>query len=93
MPLKAVPAEALLDLRRRLHTLASHSAARRRLVQETAALYGISESTLYRRLRAGGQLRPAQRQDRGVPKVLPEAQLVRYCELVAAIKIRTSNKG
>lgn len=92
MPLKVVPAEALLDLKRRLHTLAPQSAERRRLVQECAALYGISESTLYRRLRAGSQIRPAQRQDRGVPKVLPEAELVRYCELVAAIKIRTSNK-
>jgi DNA invertase Pin-like site-specific DNA recombinase len=92
MPLKAIPAEALLDLKRRLQTLAPQSAERRHLVQETAALYGISESTLYRRLRAGGQLRPAQRQDRGVPKVLPEAQLARYCELIAAIKIRISNK-
>jgi hypothetical protein len=27
-----------------------------------------------------------------VPKVLPEAELVRYRELIAAIKIRTSNK-
>jgi hypothetical protein len=92
MPLKAVPAEALLDLKRRLGTLAPRSTERRRLVQETAALYGVSESTLYRRLRAGGQLRPAQHQDRGVPKVLPEAELIRYCELIAAIKIRTANK-
>lgn len=92
MPLKAIPAEALLDLRRRLNTLAPRSAERRRLVQETAALYAISESTLYRKLRVGGQLRPAQRQDHGVPKVLPEAELVHYCELVAAIKIRTANK-
>ena len=92
MPLKAIPAEALLDLRRRLNTLAPQTAERRRLMQETAALYGVSESTLYRKLRAGGQLRPAQRQDRDVPKVLPEAQLIRYCELVAALKIHIANK-
>jgi hypothetical protein len=93
MPLKAIPAEALLHLKRRLGTPAPHSAGRRRLVQETAALYGISESTLYRRLRAGGQLRRSQcQQERGVPEVLPEAELVRYRELIAAIKIRTANK-
>ncbi len=92
MPLKAVPAEALLDLRRHLATVAPRSSERRRLVQETASLYGVSESTLYRRLRAGGQLHTAQRRDRGVPKVLPEQELVRYCELIAAIKLRTSNQ-
>lgn len=52
MPLKAVPAETLLDLRRRLASLAPHSGERRRIVQEAANLYGVSESTLYRRLRA-----------------------------------------
>jgi hypothetical protein len=92
MPLKAVPAEALLDLRRRLASVAPRSGERRRLVQEAASLYGVSESTLYRRLRAGGQLRAAQRRDRGVPKVLPEVELVHYCELVAAIKLRTANQ-
>jgi hypothetical protein len=92
MPLKSVPAEALLDLRRRLADLTPHSSERRRLVQEAASLYGVSESTLYRRLRAGGQLHAAQRRDRGVPKVLPEPELIGYCELIAAIKIRTSNK-
>jgi hypothetical protein len=92
MPPKTLSAEALLDLRRRLNTLPPQSTERRRLVRETAALFGVSEYTLYRKLRAGGQLHPAHRKDRGVPKVLPEAELVRYCELVAAIKLRTSNR-
>ncbi|HYY69278.1 MAG TPA: IS481 family transposase [Terriglobales bacterium] len=92
MPPKTLSAEALLDLRRRLNALPPQSAERRRLVRETAALFGVSEYTLYRKLRAGGQLHPAHRKDRGVPKVLPEAELVRYCELVAAIKLRTSNR-
>jgi len=61
-------------------------------MRETAALYGVSESTLYCKLRVGGQLHAAHRQDRGVPKVLPETELIRYCELIAAIKIRTSNR-
>jgi hypothetical protein len=33
-----------------------------------------------------------RRADRGTPRVLPVEQLERYCELIAAIKVRTSNK-
>ena len=51
MKRKQLPAEALVDLRRRLTDLAPRSAERRVLMQETAALYGISESSLYRALR------------------------------------------
>ena len=43
MPRKAIPAETLVDLRRRLLMLPPRSPARRRVVQETAALYGVSE--------------------------------------------------
>ena len=50
MKRKQLPAEALVDLRRRLADLAPRSAERRALMQETAALYGISESSLCRLL-------------------------------------------
>ncbi len=53
MPRKAIPAEAILDLRRRLATLPSRSPERRRLIQESSSLYGVTESTLYRALREG----------------------------------------
>ena len=33
-----------------------------------------------------------RRADRGIPRALPKDQLERYCELIAAIKVRTSNK-
>jgi hypothetical protein len=89
---KALPAEALVDLRRRLATLPPRSTECRRVVQETAALYGLSEYTLYRQLRESRHPRPLQRRDRGVPRVLPETELERYCELIAAMKRRTSNR-
>jgi hypothetical protein len=92
MPRKAIPAETLVDLRRRLLMLPSRSAARRRVVQETAALYGVSEYTLYRTLREVRHPHPAQRADRGIPRVLPPAELERYCEMIAALKIKTSNR-
>jgi hypothetical protein len=89
---KQIPAEALLDLRRRLETLPPRSPERRLLMQETAHLYGVAEVTLYRALRFQARPRALWRVDRGEPRVLPKATLVRYCEIIAAIKVRTSNK-
>lgn len=61
-------------------------------MQETAALYGLSESSLYRALRERARPKALQRADRGAPRVLPSVQLERLCEVIAALKIRTSNK-
>jgi hypothetical protein len=33
-----------------------------------------------------------RRSDRGTPRILPADQMQRYCEIIAAIKLRTSNK-
>jgi hypothetical protein len=87
-----LPPEALLDLRRRLANLPPRSPDRRVLMQETAALYGVSESSLYRALRERARPKALNRSDRGVPRVLPQPELERYCEVIAALKIRTSNK-
>lgn len=92
MPQKRIPTEALIDLRRRLEILPSRSSERRRITQETAALYGVSEYTLYRVLRASVRPQSLQRSDRGEPRILPKSELERYCELIAAIKLRTSNR-
>jgi hypothetical protein len=35
--------------------------------------------------------RPLRRSDRGKPKVIPAAELERYCETIAAMKLRTRN--
>jgi len=89
---KNLPAEAIVDLRRRLAGLAPRSAERRSLMRETAALYGVSESSLYRALRERARPKALHRSDRGQPRVMPPAQMERYCEVVAALKIRTTNK-
>ncbi len=92
MKRKQLPADALLDLRRRLADLAPRSSERRLIMQETAALYGISESSLYRALRERTRPKALQRADRGVPRILPQSKFERFCEVIAALKIRTSNK-
>ena len=92
MPKKEIPTEAIVDLRRRLDQLPPRSKERRVLVQEVAQLYGISEDTVYRTLRENIQVRSVRRTDYGVPRVIPLQGLERYCEIIAAIKIRTSNR-
>lgn len=87
-----IPVEALLDLRRRLQIFPPRSHERRRIILQVAELYGISETTLYRALRATGIPKALRRSDRGLPRVIPKESMERYCELIAAIKVRTSNK-
>jgi hypothetical protein len=92
MPKKQLVAEALVDLHRRLSALPSRSHDRRMIMRETAALYGVSEQTLYRALAERARPRALRRSDRGTPRVLPQDKMEFYCEVIAAIKVRTSNK-
>ena len=86
-----IPVEALLDLRRRLDDLPPRHTGRRALVEGAASLFGVSRATLYRAL--AGQFRPRglRRADRGEPRKLTRHELEHYCEIVAALKLRTSN--
>src|SRR5262244_575703 len=79
MPAKLLPADALEALRQRLHTLPPRSPERHQMIHATAATYGVSETTVYRALQARTSLRIVHR-------------LERYCELIAAMKLRTTNK-
>ncbi|HEY9881674.1 MAG TPA: IS481 family transposase [Leptolyngbyaceae cyanobacterium] len=86
-----MPTEAILDLRQRLSKLPSRCAERRQLIQATAQLYGVSESTLYRALQRASQPHGVRRTDLGQPRVMPKPTLERYCEVIAAIQLRTTN--
>ena len=89
---KPVPAEALAVLRRHLAVLPPRHRERRALMASTCTLYGISRATLYRLLREGRRPRDAHRSDRGRPRLMPTAEIERWCEIVAALKARTTNK-
>lgn len=89
---KELPPEALSALQRRLSALPPRSHDRRQILHETAALYGVSEPSLYRALAQHMRPKALRRSDRGTPRVLPPDQMELYCELIAALKVRTSNK-
>ncbi|MGK7913175.1 MAG: hypothetical protein AB4050_17110 [Synechococcus sp.] len=92
MSRKEIPPEALMSLRQQLEPLPNRCRERRLLVEEVAALYGVSTNTLYRALRLRRRPQTVHRADRGKPRKLSRAELERYCEVIAAMKVRTSNK-
>ena len=87
-----IPAEALLDLRRRMEQLRPRDPGRKVMVANAAQLYGVSRYTIYRALKR--QLKPERiyRSDKGKPRKLSREDLERYCEIIAAVKLRTANK-
>lgn len=88
----AIPVDSLLQLRQRLDRLPPKSPERKIQIKAVAELYGISSTTVYRALKTFPKLHTVHRVDRGRPRVLPKAELERYCELIAALKLRTTNK-
>ncbi len=89
---KRISAETLIALRNRLDLLSPRSKERQLVMQETACTYGLSVSTLRRSLRKHMKPRPLRRSDYDKPRVIDKEEMERYCELIAAIKVRTSNK-
>ena len=89
---KQIPADALLQLRQRLDRLPRKSPERAAQVLTMAELYGISTTSVYRALKDFLKPRVIHRADHGKPRVMPKPELERYCELVAALKLRTTNK-
>lgn len=83
--------ETLVTLRGKLEDLAPRSAERQRLLQGCADLHGVSVATVYRALREQFRPRSLHRRDRGRPRKLSEREMERFCELVAAMKLRTTN--
>jgi len=90
---KQIPTDSLMQLRQRLEHLSLKSPERASQIAAMASLYGVSSTTVYRALQDCKRPRAAHRADRGKPRVLPAAELERYCELIAALKLRTTNKN
>jgi transposase-like protein len=88
-----IPADSLLQLRQRLDRLPIRSPERAAQIAQVAGVYGVSAATVYRALQHFNRPHAAHRADHGKPRVLRPDELQRYCELVAALKLRTTNKS
>ena len=89
---KRLLTEAPVALRHRLEVLPARHPDREALLESTAETYGISRATLYRDLQQHGRPRPVRRAERGKPRKLGTAELERACEIVAALRLRTTNR-
>ncbi len=92
MPRKRIPFEMLVVLQNQLDALSPRNAQRKELVAVTCEAFGISASTVRRQLRDHQLPYLLFRSDYNKSRSLPEADMRRYCELIAALKLRTTSK-
>ena len=92
MARKRLSAEIMVDLKRRLESLPPRSPDRKKMLRETADLYDVSLDTLYRALREFSRPKSLRRSDWGSPRILTRKEMECYCEIITAMKIRTSNR-
>lgn len=91
--MSSIPLEILYRLDEKITNLPTQGKLRRELIQEVAVRYQLSESTVYRQLKKL-MLHPSDRmarQDRGCPRIIKGDLLHYYCQLIAAMKIRSMN--
>ncbi len=89
---KRPPSEALVDLRRRLALLLPRDPARSEVIARAAKAYGVSVWTIYRTLPELTRPKSVWRSDQGSTRAAPAATMERYAEILAALKVRTTNK-
>lgn len=89
---KSIPAEALLQLRQRLERLSPKNPERASQIAAMSELYGLSATSVYRAHNDLLKPHTVHLVDHGQPRVLSRQEMERYCELVAALKFRTTNK-
>lgn len=89
---KKIPVEQLIALHNKLISLTPRDPERRHLVSNFADSFGVSESTVRRQLHQHVHFIETPRSDRSIPRVISQADMLLYCRIIAALKIRTSNK-
>lgn len=89
---KRIPTEQLIALYNRMALHSQRHPERKRLVEDFAYSFGVSENTVRRQLKKHIHSSEAIRADRNLPRVLSQAQMLLYCRVIAALKLRTSNK-
>jgi hypothetical protein len=88
-----IPLEILYRLDEKITNLPNNGKLRRALIQEVAECYQLSEATVYRQL-TRLMLHPAKRvvrKDKGHSRIIKDDDLHYYCQLIAAMKIRSMN--
>lgn len=72
--------------------LPARSKERQQLLIDSATFYHLSVATLRRKLDILIKPKELRRKDYGNPHILDKSTLENYCELIAAFKLRSTNK-
>lgn len=89
---KIIPTDAIIVLYNQLSALRAHDPKRRTLIDEAASFYSVSAATVYRALRQHNKPKTVYRSDYNQPRTISREEMQRYCELIAALRMRTTNK-
>lgn len=89
---KQIPTEQLLALHHKLEDYQRYSQERSELIQQMAEAFNVSPSTVRRQLQKIIKPQLIQRDDFNTPRIMSHEQMLEYCQLIAALKLRTSNK-
>lgn len=92
--MKKIPHETLFELDQKVTNLPNNGSLRRSLIKETANIFNVSESTVYRQLKALSLHSEDRktRTDKGKTRILDQEQFYYYCQIIAALKVSSSNK-
>ena len=87
-----IPIESLVILHNKLLSLSARHPDRTKLHEEVAQSFKVSLSSVRRALKTYQKPSLVKRSDFNCPRNLSFSEMKRYCELIAALKIRTTNK-
>ena len=90
---KRISVEQLIILHNQLEGHPPRNPERTKLVDEFAQSFGVTPSTVYRQLRQCIDFSVHKRKDFNQPRTISSDDMLMYCRLIAALKIRTSNKN
>lgn len=89
---KKVPLEQLILLDHQLADLNARDPKRKQLVLECAAAFGLSTSTIYRQMKNTFDKASSLRKDSDVTRICTVSEMLKYCEIIAAMKLMAKNK-
>jgi len=87
-----LPTEVIVGLYHQLANLSAKHADRKLLIQEVAQTFDVSLSTVRRALKNYRRPHATGRSDYNQPRKISREEMLRYCELIAALKIRSTNR-
>ena len=91
MSKNSLPLESIIILHNNLIGLSTRNPEKKRLQEEAAKGFGVSLSTVRRSLRNYRNPK-SRRRDFNHSRIINVAEMQTYCELITALKIRTTNK-